>query len=62
MPFVINEQNNVLMSKAHEKRFYPNLLLEFFCCIPTIKCSQYYRLKIGYKVWDEGIVFACQIF
>jgi len=55
-------KNNVLMSKAHEKRFYPNLLFEFFCCIPTIKCSQYYRLKIGYKVRDEGIVFACQIF
>jgi len=59
MPFVISEQNNV--SNSHEKRYYPNILLKSFCCIPTIKCSQYYRLKIGYEVWDEGIVFAYQI-
>lgn len=61
MPFVINEQNNVLITNSHEKRYDPDLFLEFLCCIPTIKCSQYDRLKIGYKVWDEGIVFARRI-
>ncbi len=33
MPFVINEQNKVLIFNSHEKRYYNNLLLEFLNCI-----------------------------
>lgn len=33
MPFVINEQNKVLISNFREKRYYNNLLLEFLNCI-----------------------------